>query len=75
MPYIKTTNCSKPFSDEETYMQYPTAMTSIEKVLERINEVGPSAYLVKQDWSDAYKHIHVSPGELIPTYVLIDIYR
>ena len=42
--------------------QYPTAMTSIEKVLERINEVGPSAYLVKQDWSDAYKHIHVSPG-------------
>ena len=42
--------------------QYPTTMTSIEKVLERINAVGPNAYLVKQDWSDAYKHIHVSPG-------------
>ena len=50
--------------------QYPTVMTSIEKVLERINAVGPSAYLVKQDWSDAYKHIHVPPGQLILTYNL-----
>ena len=50
--------------------QYPTVMTSIEKVLERINAVGPSAYLVKQDWSDAYKHIHVSPGWLLLTYNL-----
>ena len=43
---------------------YPTCMTSIEAVLELINGSGTSSYLVKQDWADAYKHIHVLPDDV-----------
>ena len=41
---------------------FPTSMTSINAVLELVNKAGPSGYLVKQDWSDAYKHINKAVG-------------
>lgn len=43
---------------------YPTKMTSMEAVLELINGYGITSFLVKQDWCDAYKHIHVSPNDV-----------
>ena len=43
---------------------YPTKMTSMESVLKLINMSGNTSFLVKQDWCDAYKHVHVSPEDV-----------
>ena len=38
---------------------FPTMNSSAHDVLERLYQVGRSAYLAKIDWQDAYKHIPV----------------
>jgi len=44
--------------------QYPTKMVTSRDLLMRIVSVGPSVYMAKIDWADAYKHLHIRPEDL-----------
>ncbi len=43
---------------------YPATMSSTNKWLEVLHQVGKGAWMAKVDWSDAYKHLHVRPEDL-----------
>jgi hypothetical protein len=43
---------------------FPTKMSSTGKWLEVLNSVGRRCQIMKVDWSDAYKHVHVRPADL-----------
>ena len=44
---------------------YPATMSSTQKWLEVLDQVGKSCWMAKTDWSDAYKHLHVRGEDLI----------
>jgi len=39
--------------------EFPAVMSSTAAWLGVLNQVGPGALIMKMDWSDAYKHVHV----------------
>ena len=43
---------------------FPVKMISINDILRIVNRAGPTGWMTKQDWSDAYKHVHVCPSDL-----------
>jgi hypothetical protein len=43
---------------------FPTKMSSTAKWLAVLNSVGRHCKIMKVDWSDAYKHVHVRPADL-----------
>ena len=44
---------------------YPATMSSTQKWLEVLDQVGRGAWMSKTDWSDAYKHLHVRTADLV----------
>ena len=44
--------------------EFPAEMSSTQKFLEVLDRAGRGCEMVKVDWSDAYKHIPVSDGDL-----------
>ena len=44
--------------------EFPTRMDGTYHVLVLLTEWGPGVFLCKQDWSDAYKHIHIRQEDL-----------
>ena len=43
---------------------FPATMSSTTKWLEVLNGAGRECLIMKMDWSDAYKHIHVHPDDV-----------
>ena len=43
---------------------FPSKMSGTSDILAILTRHGPGAVMTKQDWSDAYKHIHVRPCDI-----------